>query len=398
MTGAELLALITTGLTGLGAAEYWYHRRNLDTLKYRIHVNGTRGKSSVTRLIAAALRESGLTTCAKTTGTLARMILPDGRELPVFRPSGANVIEQTRIVSTARAYGAEALVIECMALQPEYQSLCEFKMVRATHGVITNARPDHLDVMGPGAADVARALSGMVPVGAKLFTAERENLDVIRAACDDRGTELFAVGEEEAAAVTAEELDGFAYTEHAENVALAIRVCEDLGIERADAVRGMWAAKPDPGAMTEHLLDFFGRRVAFVNGFAANDPVSTERIWNMANERFADYKTKIAIFNCRGDRPDRSLQLGSDFAKWSPADYVMLMGTGTYIFARSAAKAGVDPARLVLTEGLRVDEIFERVISLVDGSALVMGMGNIGGQGIDLVRYFDNRAERRLTR
>ena len=52
-----------------------------------------------------------------------------------------------------------------MALQPELQALSEFKLLRATHAVITNARPDHLDVMGPTATDVARALCGMIPPG-----------------------------------------------------------------------------------------------------------------------------------------------------------------------------------------------------------------------------------------
>jgi hypothetical protein len=37
----------------------------------RIHVNGIRGKSSVTRLIAAALREAGIRTVAKTTARRA---------------------------------------------------------------------------------------------------------------------------------------------------------------------------------------------------------------------------------------------------------------------------------------------------------------------------------------
>src|SRR5690606_30516118 len=173
MIGAELLLAVTAALISAGGAELALHRRNLARIPIRVHVNGTRGKSSVTRLTAAALREAKIVTCAKTPGTLARMILPDGRELPIFRPAGANIIEQRRIVAAAAANGARALVVECMALQPELQSLSEFKMVRATHAVITNARPDHLDVMGPTEADVAWALSGMVPVGGKLYTAER---------------------------------------------------------------------------------------------------------------------------------------------------------------------------------------------------------------------------------
>src|SRR5512134_2019926 len=129
------LLLILAALVTCGALlEAFFHRRNLRRIPVRIHVNGTRGKSSVTRLIAAGLREAGIVTCAKTTGTLPRMILPDGSEYPVFRPSSPNIIEQVRIVSTAAAYRAQALVLECMALQPHLQSLSEFKMVRATHG------------------------------------------------------------------------------------------------------------------------------------------------------------------------------------------------------------------------------------------------------------------------
>ena len=45
-----------------GMAEYAYHLKNLRSIPIRIHVNGTRGKSSVTRLIAAGLREGGAQT------------------------------------------------------------------------------------------------------------------------------------------------------------------------------------------------------------------------------------------------------------------------------------------------------------------------------------------------
>ena len=49
---AALLA--TTGLlVGSGFLESARHRRRLDQIPIRIHVNGTRGKSSVARLIAA---------------------------------------------------------------------------------------------------------------------------------------------------------------------------------------------------------------------------------------------------------------------------------------------------------------------------------------------------------
>ena len=392
MNGVLLLAVIAGGLIALGFVEAIVHHRNLQKLPLRIHVNGTRGKSSVTRLIAAGLREGGVVTCAKTTGTLPRMIMPNGKEFPVYRPSNPNVIEQIRIVRAAVGNAAEALVIECMALVPTLQWLCESRLVRATHGVITNAREDHLDVMGPTEEDVARALAGMVPIKGKLFTAERRHLDVLQSAARDRGTKLITIDDADISRITEEEMKSFSYVEHAENVALALKVCEDIGIERSIALRGMCKAKPDPGAMTDHELNYFGRQIYFVNGFAANDPESTERIWNMALERYPDVERRVAVFNCRADRADRSQQLGEAFVRWRPADCCILIGSGTYLFARAGDGAGMDMQRVVFAEHRRIDEIFEVILEHAGRSALVMGMGNIGGPGLDLVRYVHNRS------
>jgi hypothetical protein len=44
------------------------------------------------------------------------------------------------IVDTAAEVGAQALVLECMAVQPLLQSLSELRLVRAAHGVVTNVR------------------------------------------------------------------------------------------------------------------------------------------------------------------------------------------------------------------------------------------------------------------
>ncbi|MCC7382291.1 MAG: poly-gamma-glutamate synthase PgsB [Deltaproteobacteria bacterium] len=392
MTGVWVLFAVLVLLTGLGLSESISHRKNLAKIPIRIHVNGTRGKSSVTRLIAAGLRESGIVTCAKTTGTLARVIMPDGSEYPVFRPARPNVIEQVRIVRTAAAADAQVLVLECMAVQPYLQTISELKLVRATHGVITNARADHLDVMGPTEDDVALALAGMTPLKGKLYTGERRHLAALESASRDRETAIIATTEAEVEAVTTEDLAGFSYVEHQENIALALKVCADLGVARDVALRGMWRAKPDPGVMTVSSIDFFGRSLAFVNGFAANDPESTERIWNMSLDRFPEVEKRVAIFNCRADRADRSQQLGQACASWRPADHYLLIGTGTYIFARAAEKAGLDGAKIVFGEDRQVHEIFEMVIELIGRSGLVMGMGNIGGQGLDLVSYFKNRS------
>ena len=64
-----LLGALAISLCFAGVLEFQLHKRSLNLIPLRIHVNGTRGKSSVTRLIAAGLREGGMRTFAKTTGT-----------------------------------------------------------------------------------------------------------------------------------------------------------------------------------------------------------------------------------------------------------------------------------------------------------------------------------------
>ena len=392
MTGFEILTMATGCLAGFGALEAVLHRRRLGRIRHRIHVSGTRGKSSVTRLIAAALRHAGTRTAAKTTGTMARMILPDGREVPIFRPQGANIIEQRRIVRVASALGVEALVVECMALQPWLHWLSEDKLVRATHGVITNVRADHLDIMGPTEADVARCLAGMIPVGGVLFTAERRHLAILEAAAEDRKTQVVAVGEDAIAAVTDEHLAGFSYNEHAENVALSLEVLGALGVPPDVALEGMWTARPDPGALSEYRLNFFGRDIVFVNAFAANDPESTSTIWHQARKRHKGVARTVAVFNLRADRPSRTIQLARESTFWREADAVVLMGTGAYLFARVADKRGMDVERFVYAEMGQPERIFEQILGVCGHSTLVVGMGNIAGGGFDLAGFFKNRS------
>src|SRR6266540_7415488 len=100
-----LSALVLVGLH----VEWRLHRSALRRIPIRIHVNGTRGKSSVTRLIAAMLRAHGIPTVAKTTGTTARLILPDGSERPVFRDGRPTIRELAWAMRRASREGVGAV-------------------------------------------------------------------------------------------------------------------------------------------------------------------------------------------------------------------------------------------------------------------------------------------------
>jgi len=107
------------------------------------------------------------------------------------------VIEQIRIVDAAADMRAEALVVECMALVPHLQWLSESRLIRATHGVITNAREDHLDVMGPTERDVAAGALGDGTRSRQAVHRRARPFGSVRGRSGRSAHELIAVGPQE---------------------------------------------------------------------------------------------------------------------------------------------------------------------------------------------------------
>ena len=200
--------------------------------------------------------------------------------------------------------GADALVVECMALTPENQAVYEHVLVRSTIGVITNIRPDHLEVMGPGLEDVAETLALTVPDRGKLVTLDGPHLDVIRQECARRDASLHLA---DPASVSEEELAQFRYTSFAENVALALLACELAGVDRAIALRGMVQALPDPGVSPVVSLAVDGRSLRIVNAFAANDVESTLKMWEDFR-RTARFRPRPNVRN--GEQQERPVRTG----------------------------------------------------------------------------------------
>jgi gamma-polyglutamate synthase len=370
-------------LVGVGAAEQRRHLAALESIPVRVLVNGIRGKSSITRLVAGALRGGGLRVVAKTTGTAARYIGTDRLDKPIDRPFGlANVIEQLRIVRRAEAERPDALVMECMAVQPDLQELNQSRLVRSTIGVLSNVREDHLDEMGPTLGDVARSLSRAMPVGGVCITAETTLLDVLREQAVRRGCRLVHVDHE---SVTDEELSGFPYLAFKENIAIAIAVADELGIERAAALRGMWEAAPDPGVLSVERYELAGKTIRLANVFAANDPNSTVMNVERLLEARMIGSPIFALVNCRPDRVERNRQMGAILPQLH-AERVFVVGRPS----RSAIAAipGSWRGSVVDLGGERMPaEILDVILANVEAEATLVAVGNIHGQGELLLEH-----------
>lgn len=379
------LSLILVTLCCYGAWEYLGHQKRLKSIPIRIHVNGSRGKSSVTRLIAAGLRAGGIRTVGKVTGTLPRIIDDEGKEIAIVRDQRANIIEQVKILQYIEQLKPEALVIECMAVLPEYQWFCEHKMIKSTIGVITNSRLDHVNEMGHFREQIAYSLANTVPKNGFLFTSEKTNLEVFEKVGRRNRTEVKRIG---GSGVTMEELRNFSYIEHPANIGLALATCEKLGVDRQTALQGMYNLHPDAGALRVAACSKDSKEILFVNAMAANDPESTLVIWNQIMEQFKPLGKVILLLNSRSDRQDRSVQLIEMLVKNIEFDTIVLTGESLQKFLGYTARYKIPKSKTVGLGRIKPEKAFDELFNLVEDKGTVLGMGNMGAGGIDIFRYF----------
>src|SRR5690606_1583223 len=104
-----------------------------------------------------------------------------------------------RIVRYAGAAGADAAVLECMAVDPVLQWVCEHVFVRSHIGVITNVRRDHFEEMGRDLEEIARSLANTVPRNGVLVTADARFAPLFAEVAAQLGTKVVVVGEDEVA-------------------------------------------------------------------------------------------------------------------------------------------------------------------------------------------------------
>ena len=336
-TGLLFCLLLWLCWAGWLAWESWQHRRGLARLRLRVHVNGTRGKSGVTRLIAAGLRAGGYRVLGKVTGSAANWIDPDGSERPIPRRGLPNIRELIRTVKEATRCRADALVCECMALQPELQQLSERRLIQSHIGVITNVRHDHEEIMGPDLPSIAASLALTAPQ-AGLLVVTPETAALLGGIIADPGS----LRQAEATQVSAEELAAFPFAVEADNVALALLVCELAGVPRPQALAAMQASQPDSGNLTVRQLPLPGAgSLRLVDALAANDPESTEILWQRYTQGTADG----VLLHARADRRLRTESLCRLLAGLHDGPFYL---TGDAQFAaRCLRRLGVADERIV---------------------------------------------------
>lgn len=342
-------------------------------LRHVVHVNGIRGKSTTTRLIDAGLRAGGWKVFCKTTGTVPMTIGVDNVARPLFRRGRANINEQLRILHRAAEEGAEVLVLECMAVDPKLQNVAQHRMVRGDVGVITNVRLDHTAEMGETLEEICDSLSNTIPRDGILFTADENFAPQLRRNGEKIGCETVL------ALPDGSEPD----FDFPENVALALAVCERLGVERSVALEGMLHYQRDPYALSLYKLP---NGCVFINGMSINDPQSTEMVCRRVMEKYGwEGRELLLVINNRPDRGYRTEHMAM-VAKALAPGRVWLLGASQMTMERRIRRdvPGVEVLGFRKAEELPLEGLDEKTV--------VFAVGNVAGPGHTLMKRIREEA------
>ena len=354
-----LILLLTTGYLAWLVWEKWANDRALKSFRYVIHVNGIRGKTGVCRLIDAHLRGAGYRVFTKTTGSTPCFIDTDGIEHQIHRIGNANIGEQLRMIRKAHRQGAEILILECMAVQPELQNFAQNHMVRGNLNVITNVRYDHIFEMGESLEEIAQSLSNTIPENGVLFTSDEAFFPYFREVAAEKNTEVILCRESE-------------YAKN-ENEAIACTLGEKIGIP-ADSF---------PSHISHYQEDFGAHKMyeteagQFLNLFSANDPQSTKKL---LGQFFEDTSHVALLYNNRTDRPERLLLFLRYFFPAVPCKQIIVMGEARSLALRLLKKQGFTN----VTEASNWQDAIKK-----SNGAPIVGIGNIKGQAYDMVAHYE---------
>ncbi len=311
----------------------------------KVLVTGSRGKSSIARLLYAALHDAGLRTYARITGVVPRELGPQGSRT-ISRSSGAH-IEEMRWWLRRLPDSAQAIILENSAITPDFQGLAD-RWLRPDITVFTNSLPDHQEAWGPTRACATEVLTAGIPKGGQvILPASLKTDNYLLELLDRRHCQLIFAGP--AAGVE----EGF----RAVNLGLALATVERMGLVTAPALQAMLRLQPDN--FDFKVVNFGGAEVAMA--FSANDISSTMTLFQSLS--WPEQETRL-VYNHRADRPGRF----RSFVDWldnSPWREVLIIGD----------KPGRRPASARYLKIRNKDEL----LRLFQAGDRVFGCGNIAG-------------------
>lgn len=362
----DLLTIIILVLMGLYVSYVLLERILINKMrksfKYVIHVNGTRGKSTTTRLIDSGFRACGYKVYSKTTGTFPTAINTKNEAYVLKRLGNANIREQMKIMYRAYKEHAEVLVLECMAINPELQYICEHEILNSDVVVITNVRPDHLGDMGNNLEEIAEALSNTIPKKGVAIIDSDEYLDIFEAKAKNTNSRIV---------ISKPYVGANDFGTFKDNIANALEVARVLNLDMDKYYEGLNDYKHDDGAYKEIRY----QDTLFMNALSVNDPESILIVYDKVTKNI-DKEEITVLLNTRDDRASRTLQY-IDMLPKIKCKKIIVMGPSAYYLYKK--------------HGIQIEK-FKDIESLLN-EKYIFATGNIAGAGEKVLKYFEKVGE-----
>ena len=392
ITGSVILIF----LAYLLIERHWFANR-AGGIDLRICVTGTRGKSSVTRHIAAVMRDSGYRVLAKTTGSQPVIINSDGTEDEIIRHSGPSILETRKVLKKAKEQSVQAVVLELMGIQPESVFVESVRMLRPHILVITNVRHDHMPQMGSSKQQIASCFASAIPEDGDVFILKDEMYSVYRSVAELRNSRIIEVYPEILTS-SKDDRDGrYRPIEFAGNTLLTLAVSGHLGISHEKALKALVSTSPDYGSLKIWKAEIDSRLQPwfFVNAFAANDPGSTREIFSVDKiKSIIQGRRVIGLLNFREDRGDRTLQWLDVLERDEFPELDRIIFLGRHAFAARRRLKNIPKDRIQAWPKHSPSETLQRLFEQEKDGAVLIGLGNMKGVGKEFVDLWETTGRR----
>jgi len=341
--------------------EHFRLKKVLAKIPLRIHVYGTRGKTTATYSIFETLRQAGYKVFGKTTGDHPQLLLPSGEVQELKRRGVARVQEYVKCLNEAGQQGCDAVVFECMAITPE-TIFAANKMLNPSHVVITNTRQDHHETMGETPLLIAQTLSLSINDDNQVFLTQDKYSWCIEEQAKRKNCVVHHVAQRTAAPLLQ------AYD-------LAQNVAKALDVEALAPPESPW-----PGFKTYHH-----ERVGefkFLDLFSANDIESSAQLLQQALMMEKESVPLVALLATRPDRPLRT----AAFIEWLAGSdgFSLYVAQGWHCFYAQMAmqRHGLHPCLFTLNPVLPPETLLLKIKKATQGQEFALiGLGNFHGYG-----------------
>lgn len=345
------------------------------SIPLRIHINGTRGKSSVVNFLSFFLRMHNIKVFGKISGTTPTLIKHNGIYEEIVRLGPARVIEQRNKFIKAFREKSDSIVFECMSIHPELQKI-ESKILSPNFYVLTEIKEDHFESMGSNLDEQAAAMISAIPNNTTVISILNQFTEKIIDECRRKNSKVVFVDEGNLEQYRKK----FGYADGT-NIALSATLLEFINIEF------------DPNDLTVELLKkkiysnikfkINGYEVEFINGFSINDTKSTIKLFQ---ENISE-KDLIIIFNTRNDRPIRSERFAEILPGIKNKFRVIITGDHSSFVFQKLISLGIAKENIFIWNEKNIENLKDSFGKLINSDTLIIGIANIANAGKKILSF-----------